>query len=65
METKGLLHSTICWKGLIEVFNLKTRPWINMDGENSERIMEQVRKCPSGALTLFHNSGAEGKEQKP
>jgi uncharacterized Fe-S cluster protein YjdI len=63
-KPKICMHSTICWKGLIEVFNPKARPWINMDGANTERIMEQVRKCPSGALTFFHNSEAEGKEEK-
>ena len=63
-KPKICMHSAICWKGLIEVFNPKARPWINMDGANTERIMEQVRKCPSGALTFFLNSEAEGKEKK-
>lgn len=48
-------HSTLCWKGLIEVFNPKERPWINMDGASSERIIEQVKKCPSGALSYYLN----------
>ena len=45
-------HSTICWKGLGEVFNPKVSPWINMDGADEERIIEQVKKCPSGALSF-------------
>jgi len=48
-------HSTLCWKGLIEVFNPKERPWINMDGASSEKIIEQVKKCPSGALSYYLN----------
>ena len=48
-------HSTICWKGLLQVFNPKERPWINMNGASTERIIEQVRKCPSGALSYFLN----------
>lgn len=44
-------HSMICWKGLIEVFNPKASPWINMDGAEAEKIIEQVKKCPSGALS--------------
>jgi uncharacterized Fe-S cluster protein YjdI len=48
-------HSTICWKGLIQVFNPKNRPWINMDGATTERIIEQVKKCPSGALSIAQN----------
>jgi uncharacterized Fe-S cluster protein YjdI len=27
-----------------------------MDGATSERIMEQVKKCPSGALTYLENA---------
>jgi uncharacterized Fe-S cluster protein YjdI len=49
-------HSTNCWKGLINVFDPRKKPWINMDGANSERIIEQVKKCPSGALSYLANA---------
>ena len=52
-------HSKICWKGLIQVFNPQVRPWINMDGATTERIIEQVKKCPSGALSYHLNSGSQ------
>jgi uncharacterized Fe-S cluster protein YjdI len=52
-------HSTNCWKGLISVFNPKEKPWIKMDGADSERIIEQVKKCPSGALSYISNSAGE------
>jgi uncharacterized Fe-S cluster protein YjdI len=55
------IHSTLCWKGLTEVFNPKERPWIKPTGATTERIIEQVRKCPSGALSYFLNQ-EEGKE---
>ncbi len=55
------IHSTICWKGLIQVFNPSQRPWININGATTERIIEQVKKCPSGALSYFLNSEAEEK----
>lgn len=45
------IHSTICWKNLREVFNPSERPWINMLGADTERIINQVSKCPSGALS--------------
>ena len=45
------IHSTKCWKGLIQVFNPKNRPWINMDGADAENIKQQIDKCPSGALS--------------
>jgi uncharacterized Fe-S cluster protein YjdI len=53
------IHSTLCWKGLIEVFNPKEKPWIKPMGATTERIIEQVRKCPSGALSYFLNSDEE------
>jgi len=49
-------HSTICWKGLIQVFNPNEKPWIKMDGASTERIIEQVKKCPSGALSYIMNN---------
>jgi CDGSH-type Zn-finger protein/uncharacterized Fe-S cluster protein YjdI len=52
------IHSRICWNeatGLREVFNPKLRPWINMEGSDSERIMQQVKQCPSGALSFYRN----------
>ena len=53
------IHSTLCWKGLIKVFNPKERPWINLEGAETERIIEQVNKCPSGALSYFVNGENE------
>ena len=53
------IHSTVCWKeatGLPAVFNPRNRPWIQMEGSDSEKIMAQVQKCPSGALSFFYNN---------
>ena len=52
-------HSTLCWKGLLQVFNPQKRPWVDMDGASTEQIIEQVRKCPSGALSYTMNSEIE------
>jgi uncharacterized Fe-S cluster protein YjdI len=46
-------HSTNCWKGLRSVFDPMEKPWVNMDGAEEERIVEQVCKCPSGALSII------------
>lgn len=54
-KPKVCIHSTICWKGLIEVFNPKEKPWIKMNGSATEQIIEQVRQCPSGALSFYMN----------
>lgn len=52
------IHSTICWRELKDVFNPRERPWIKMEGGTTDRIIEQVRKCPSGALSYFMNAEA-------
>jgi uncharacterized Fe-S cluster protein YjdI len=49
------IHSKLCWQGLLAVFNPKERPWIKMDGATTEQIIEQVKKCPSGALSYHLN----------
>lgn len=52
------IHSTKCWKGaagLPEVFNPAVKPWINPKGAGTERIVEQVNNCPSGALGYYYN----------
>jgi uncharacterized Fe-S cluster protein YjdI len=50
------IHSKLCWTELREVFDPTKRPWVNMEGTDTERIVEQVRKCPSGALSYFMNN---------
>ena len=61
-KPKVCIHSAICWKGLIEVFNPKERPWIKMDGATTEKIIEQVRRCPSGALSYYLNEEKAANE---
>ena len=46
------IHSKKCWKGLLPVFDPRRKPWIDMDGASSERIIAQVNECPSGALSI-------------
>jgi uncharacterized Fe-S cluster protein YjdI len=49
------IHSRLCWTQLGEVFNPRNRPWVNMEGADTERIIAQVTKCPSGALSYYKN----------
>lgn len=49
------IHSRICAKGLPIVFKPKEKPWINANGATSEKVVEQVQKCPSGALSFYYN----------
>lgn len=49
------IHSGICARGLREVFDPKRKPWIDMSLAETERIIEQVKQCPSGALSFIVN----------
>lgn len=49
------IHSGICAKGLHEVFDPRRRPWINLSKADVDRIREQIKKCPSGALSYVEN----------
>ncbi len=58
-------HSTNCWKDLSEVFNPKERPWIKLDATNTEKIKNQIDKCPSGALSYTEKNQTTMEETKP
>lgn len=54
-EPSKCIHSAICKKGLPLVFKPMERPWIQMGNTTSAAIIDQVKKCPSGALGFYHN----------
>jgi len=45
-------HSGNCARGLRAVFDPERHPWIDPDGAPPETIVEQVGRCPSGALAI-------------
>jgi uncharacterized Fe-S cluster protein YjdI len=45
-------HSAICFRGLPQVFDPRVKPWVNIAGATTNDIIEQVKKCPSGALSI-------------
>lgn len=60
-KNEQCIHSTLCWKGLNSVFNPTERPWIKPEGASTNEIIEQVKKCPSGALSYFMNNEIEAE----
>ena len=51
-ESHKCIHSAVCFHGLPMVFDPRKRPWVNIEGAPKSDIAEQVKKCPSGALSL-------------
>lgn len=57
------IHSAKCAKGLPNVFQPKEKPWIKTNNATSEELMNQVNKCPSGALSFYINTKTENDGQ--
>ncbi len=57
------IHSEHCWRELGTVFRRNEKPWINLDGAETEAIIEQIDKCPSGALSYrMEGESSEGSD---
>jgi uncharacterized Fe-S cluster protein YjdI len=52
-KPNACIHSAICFKGLGEVFHPNELPGITPEKSTTEKIVEQVKKCPSGGFELF------------
>lgn len=58
------IHSGNCFNGLSEVFHPREQPWITPEYSTTEKIIVQVRKCPSGALSYYLNADEVKGEAK-
>lgn len=62
-EPEKCIHSGICVKGLPNVFQPKERPWVKIDASTTDKIIETVKKCPSGALSFYMNDKNDQSSQ--
>lgn len=44
-------HAGVCVKTLPKVYNPQSRPWISIDNATTSQLIDQINKCPSGALS--------------
>lgn len=61
-EPKLCIHAGNCFRGLPEVFQPESRPWVKVDAASADRIAEVVMTCPTGAL---HFERLNGGPQEP
>ena len=48
-------NAGICARQLSNVFRNSVIPWIDLEGEQTDAIINQINKCPSGALQYYFN----------
>ena len=54
-EPRCCANAELCAKQLSDVFRSAVIPWINLDGAETSEIINQIKKCPSGALKYYLN----------
>lgn len=54
-KPKVCSHSAICVRTLPNVYDPKAHPWIRPENATTRELIEQVAKCPSGALSIQNN----------
>jgi uncharacterized Fe-S cluster protein YjdI len=54
-EPRCCANAGICAKQLSDVFRHSVIPWIDLEGAQKDAIINQVNKCPSGALKYYLN----------
>jgi uncharacterized Fe-S cluster protein YjdI len=62
-QPQKCIHATTCYRELIEVFNPRKRPWVNMDGAPTDDIIRVVKLCPTQALSYRYNKDIDAEKQ--
>lgn len=62
-EPEKCIHSRQCFSNLLNVFDPRKRPWINMEGADTESIKKAIDHCPSKALGYITNQAENTSSQ--
>lgn len=59
-------HTGICLRTLPSVFDVRRRPWVDLQGAEASAVADAVARCPTGALRYERLDGAGGERpQRP
>ena len=54
-QPKLCKHTGICLKTLPQVYHPQEHPWIKIENASTSELIDQIDKCPSGALSYKLN----------
>ena len=55
-------HVAECLKALPEVFDVRRRPWVEIEASDADQIAAAIRLCPTGALKYEAKNGFPDEE---
>jgi uncharacterized Fe-S cluster protein YjdI len=64
-KPSACVHASYCYRELIEVFDPSRRPWVDMTGSTTARIIEVVNLCPTEALSWKWNDEEKNNSVGP
>ncbi len=60
-KPSACIHASYCYRELIEVFDPGRRPWVDMTGSTTAKIIEVVNLCPTEALSWRWNDDSKNE----
>lgn len=63
-DSSRCIHTAICLRALPAVFDVRRRPWIDIDAASPEAIADAVVRCPTGALRFTSDERSEPTPMK-
>jgi CDGSH-type Zn-finger protein/uncharacterized Fe-S cluster protein YjdI len=65
-DSSRCIHAGICLRTLPSVFDVRRRPWVDLQDADTNAVADAVVRCPTGALRYHRLDGAEGERpQRP